>query len=293
MKTKSKVLLALAFLTAGTIAAASTSTFAWFTTTRSATMTFKNVTVQKSVASLEANLYPLSGSAWGAATKEFTDATKMSEISSGDGVHFVKPIWKSEVDGDISGHTEGTPGVDYTYFLLEVINNGADGAPSLDVYFDKGTGIVPANSSTKADCAASLYSRAAVNHLGKVAKPAASLAAGTSYLVFENGSQTIDGSSAGATTTNYVSYSAPATYKKDALVDTNKQIVGDFNTVTRDSAVAKQSVVANLGAQEKAYSIVSVWLEGTKGTGVGTYFDDTVNGVINITLKLAAFESVA
>ena len=47
MKTKAKLVLALSVLTAGTAVAGATGTFAWFTTNRSATLVYSNVTAKK------------------------------------------------------------------------------------------------------------------------------------------------------------------------------------------------------------------------------------------------------
>ena len=56
MKTKAKLVLALSVLTAGTAVAGATGTFAWFTTNRSATLVYSNVTAVNNHGTLEVEL---------------------------------------------------------------------------------------------------------------------------------------------------------------------------------------------------------------------------------------------
>lgn len=292
MKTKSKILLALAFLTAGTIAAASTSTFAWFTTTRSVKLTYSTVSVINKQGNLEAKIYKYTD-AWGTEEQgqSVSTSTTISELSSADGVKFAKPKWDTVAGGKIIGNGTAEAGVDYSVAVVEVKNTGVNG---LSIYLDNGTKIAANSASNTKDAAAANLSRVAINavtgNLASIPNSAPGTADGTK--VFENNTEVKDvplvaGQYIDASTTP-VEY---GTALKPVPADTYFVNEAGFSALTASNLTAnsKQQLVANLAKDATAYFVVTVWLEGTKQTG--PYFNSCVGGKIDITLNLTAFEA--
>ncbi|MDY5440867.1 MAG: hypothetical protein SPG64_01410 [Candidatus Enteromonas sp.] len=295
MKAKSKILLALSVLTAGTLAAGATSTFAWFTTTRAVQLTYSKVTVLNDNGSLEAALYPLTdpkstSSAWSSSnTTEATSSISVSEISSKDGKTFSKPVWKVGAGGDVADAKDGVLGTDFIVLLLELKNTNAKG---LDVYLDLGTGIT-ANPDTPANKAAAALSRVAVYSVGASIPDsyAAGVTAGkdSKSIVFENG-QPADFTEVGNTAFQTNKYFDGTTKTETTLPDTITHVVGDFTKCTSDSLQATQKLATDLknGASTQ-YFYVAMWLEGTKTTG--DYFNSSAGGLFNVNLNLVAFDA--
>lgn len=296
MKAKSKILLALSVLTAGTLAAGATSTFAWFTTTRAVELTYSKVTVLNDNGSLQAALYPLTdpkntSSAWSSSnTTEATSSISVSEISSKDGKTFSKPVWKVGAGGEVANAKDGVLGTDFIVLLLELKNTNAKG---LDVYLDLGTGIT-ANSDIPANKAAAALSRVAVYSVG--AEIPTSYAAGVTAgeasksIVFENGQPADFTTGVGNTAFQTNNYFDGTTKTETTLPDTITHVVGDFTKCTSDSLQATQKLATGLkdGASTQ-YFYVAMWLEGTKTTG--DYFNSSAGGLFNVKLNLVAFDA--
>lgn len=296
MKTKSKILLALAFLTAGTIAAASTSTFAWFTTTRSVALTYSTVSVINKQGNLQAKIYKYDGG-WKTKDQEGQSVdtnTTISELSSADGVTFAKPKWDTVAGGKISGNGTAEVGVDYSVALVEVKNTGVN---ALSIYLDNGTKIAANSPSNTHDAAAANLSRVAINavtgSLDSIQNSAPGKASGT--IVFENDTVVTADPAVTLVAGQYIdASSAPVEYDaalKPVPADTYFVNEGGFTALTASNLAAnsKQQLVANLAKDATAYFVVTVWLEGTKETGA--YFNSCVGGKIDITLNLTAFEA--
>ena len=102
MKNKTKGLIALIAMTAATAIAAGSSTFAWFTTNRSANLSFNKITIQKRGSNeLKAELLNLGLETLSADKQSLTVATpanaEASDISSKDGVQLYAPVWGNKV----------------------------------------------------------------------------------------------------------------------------------------------------------------------------------------------------
>ena len=101
MKTKAKLTLAISVMSAAVLAAGVTSTFAWFTTQQSATVSYGNLTVS-TVSSLTVSVKQIGFVAdddFSDPTSNYADnSTEMGLVSTTDGKEFVAPSTLHSVD---------------------------------------------------------------------------------------------------------------------------------------------------------------------------------------------------
>ena len=314
MKTKAKLILAMSVLTAGVVAAGATGTFAWFTTNRAAALTYKTVTATKNAGNLDAYIAgeDASKTAWGdakhaesvlgAKAAASADAvTKVSDISSRDGVSFCKPIWKT-ISGEgqpVSKHEAGERGVDYSTFYFKVTNTGNT---PLQVYLNSETGIVASNSGNANDLNAAKYTRIAINETkedgatGKAVFALPTLSESSTTWLIENNE---------GITTNYLPYNAGVT---DGTLATSETLAKTgINHFTTGLSAVNTSNYSGLGTQmigkldaansdsptavKTRYYVVSVWLEGTKSDTDD--FQKAADGSVNINIDLTAIQVAA
>ena len=101
MNNKTKIMLGLSVLTAGTLAAGATGTLAWFTTNKTATATYNNIKVVGTQGNLGVEIKAVNGDATIANDAEHATSTATgtgaftSDVSSNDGIHFYQPDWTS------------------------------------------------------------------------------------------------------------------------------------------------------------------------------------------------------
>jgi hypothetical protein len=145
MKNKSKVIVGLSALLAVAAGSAATGTYAWFTTTRTATASLQSVGVYAQNDSLNVSGTKMSG--FEGAIGEtitvagFSGSTKGLTDVSGDGVNMYRPEW--DVDdterttatgiATLSDYCGSDPLSGYLRFKLHFSTNGA----KLNVYLDK------------------------------------------------------------------------------------------------------------------------------------------------------------
>ena len=305
MKTKAKLILAMSVLTAGVVAAGATGTFAWFTTNRAAQLNYTNVIAQKNAGNLDVHMGAgTSESGFSAGTKAVTGPghdiayveksaatdsnAKISDVSSGDGLKFVKPIWQT-VSGNnqvATTYKDGVWGVDYTTFWFKVTNTGTN---PLNVYLNSATaikGVENADAEQKAkNDAAAKVARVAINAASKGEGDAPVMpSTATETWILENKSAVnqqyvtpglADGTQAALSTITgekaFVLNDSPALQKIDS-----------------SSHPAPQLLVESLAKENSAYFVVSVWLEGTKDQNDN--FDNAAGGSISVLLDLAGTE---
>ena len=108
MNNKTKIMLGLSALTAGTLAAGATGTLAWFTTNKTATATYSKITAASTTGNLKASIAGVTnknaksdGYSY-AATAE-AEGSKTADVSSQDGLTFGQPEWVGQAN-----NSEGT-----------------------------------------------------------------------------------------------------------------------------------------------------------------------------------------
>jgi hypothetical protein len=287
MKNKTKLVLGLSILTAAALTAGATGTFAWFTTNRKATTTFQNITAQSVEGSLTVVMGTLTDAeaktAGGLADKTtatIESASKMTDVSSRDGVMFARPNWtttagntaENGINGiaDVSSLDYGKKGYWTAYYIG--LHNG--GGKSADVYLDAGSAIKAA-SEKSADSDAASWTRVAINVANTGETAPQSLA--------QSGTKVIQGTSAGS---KYVAPSATSKTYVEAGVGEDYAPITALNDVvgaTDVKTIAAQKIVT-IPSNKTQYLTVSVWLEGTAKTAQ----DSAIGGVVNIQLNFAA-----
>ena len=297
MKTKAKLVLALSVLTAGTAVAGATGTFAWFTTNRSATLTYSKVVAQSSNAKLEVKLGGITDSGlteqtnYNAEDGSFADAISLTsaksfttDVSSVDGKKFYKPDWKGVAgnNAEVYSVKEATDGFTQFYFTVKNTGNSAT-----HVFFNEGTAVMANAAGNTADAALAQWTRVAVLEAKDSTNTpkAADVADATLKVMFEN-------VASGANKGQGIASTDVTTDKKATITDvadaTHK--VGAFEAVV--SGVTKttnnKAYLGELAANTTKAYIVSVWLEGTEADNQ----DAAAGGAVDVTLKLTGIETV-
>ena len=300
MKTKSKLVLALAVLTAGTAFAGASGTFAWFTVSRSAILSYSKVTAQATGPNLEATfLATISGVTntltSGSGTQTASSAASFtSDISSGDGVTMAKPNWITEAGGETTGIAGVSAVTDvskfFTRFIIKVTNTAAEGQGDLDLYLDKNCAIT-ANSTeagtqkTKDDNLAK-WTRVGVVFLGSSTPENAAgwvAAGGVKPVVFENA----DGGTKGKyvevnpSANSLVYASIPDTTNYSTAVST------DFVVDSTSKRTSKNYIGTVEDNKSTVYLGVTVWMEGTEFDNQ----DPAKEGVVDIKIGLSSREA--
>lgn len=299
MKTKAKLVLALSVLTAGTAVAGATGTFAWFTTNRSATLTYSKVTAYNNHGTLEVKISSWSDKA-GTVNNQPSDGTNpakhsvvgsakstTTDISSADGVNLFKPIWKGESgEGKEAEKMVNAVAGEYTTYYFSIANTGET---SLNVFLDQGTKIKPNAADTttdqgKKDLALASFSRFAINYFGTTAPEENSSLVKDSTKVIET---------SGGNTGKYVdALTGTKVVSKDLTqVEGVNSFIGDLSPVTSATATTAPQFLKTVAKNETHYFTVTVWLEGTKGDGAT--FNACAGGLIDVDIVLAAFETAA
>lgn len=295
MKTKAKLVLALSVLTAGTAVAGATGTFAWFTTNRSATLTYSKITAYNNHGSLDVEIHNLSdagakennvkpsedGNTKATHTVEGVSSTT-TDVSSQDGITVVKPVWKGESgEGKDIYKTEAAKmGTEYVMYYFSVSNTGET---ALNVFLDTGTAIKATSDANENDVALRDYSRVAINEFADTTAPTTTsefTAANTKAFEYKAGTMgkyLPAKEVAGAAT----SVDMTTTHWTDALPATS--------SASSPTGPNKDQHLVTLAKDAKKFFVVSVWLEGTKANGAD--FNKCAGGSISVDIALSAYEA--
>jgi hypothetical protein len=299
MKNKTKLVLGLAALTAVTAGVATTSTLAWFTTTRNATVSFtgagiysnngnlqmKYVKVDKSTTTESSSDYVSTVSIAGVTDKGVTDISM--DASSTAGAKFYQPKWNpttiAETDGDSSEYkgfvatsieavTNTDTVISFVHFQIILSNTGTN---VLNTYLSSGTGIT-ATGTTAQTTAALKAARVAIYN-------------GTTLLSYF-GSATAD------STLNYVKSDTGAklygaeNFSLGTLSTTGTAAhIGAFGAVTT-GATDQVTTYNTLKPITKGTDVtldVYSWIEGTSAGAVS----DALSGVVKFNLDIVAFNA--
>lgn len=310
MKTKAKLILAMSVLTAGVVAAGATGTFAWFTTNRAAQLAYSTVTAQKNAANLDVymgegtskNTFNTgtkaeTGSGHDIAYVSKTASSQVSDVSSGDGLIFAKPIWKTVAGNNeyASSFKDGIWGTDYMSFWFKVENTGNN---PLDVYLNSATAITPKVAEDANDIKAAKYARVAINAASKneSSDVAALPASATNTWLLENTSArdqqyvAMPENKSAETKVVATNITTGDTLKSFVLDVSAKEIKG-ISSTSKPTNQKLCSLKAYGETGYTAYFVVTVWLEGTKDDG--TDFDTAAGGQFDVLLDLAGVEAAA
>ncbi|MCQ2742802.1 MAG: hypothetical protein MJ239_05860 [Bacilli bacterium] len=308
MKNKSKLLLATSVLTAATIAAGATGTFAWFTTNRTASVTITNITAKANNSTLKVDLInayndsSFTKETVGDSEVNATSASNIADVSSEKGLVFTQAVFVSGTESaDTTGAGDGAKLSKikqvnntekcYTQYYLTITNVKEDGATTgkaLDVYLGENTKITAGGANQK-DLNLAGWSRVAIASVG-TAKPASVPTAEgdgvTNIVTFKT---SISGA-AGVVTAGkylknepctagdlYTNHLGTATIKTDA-----------FPTVTGTSETPSgNNYLGEIAPGATQYYLVSVWMEGTEAMNQNSAKD----GIMGVSLDIRAFDA--
>ena len=299
MKTKSKLLVALSALTVGTVAAGATATYAWFTTSRSASATISNITAKNPNGSLSISITNIQGlgspSGNGSASASaLFGSNPLIDLSSKDGTYFYSDYVSS---GNTDFSDDNTPDSYVAYnretgfvqFSLTITNAAESGIGSLDVYLDPAnTRINPVQGDDAKDQAMANWIRVAI------AKQAS--AAGThtmtdltsaGNLVFMNNTnpsdvdnQYVNNSGAIAT------YSDPDTENFYSTIDSIPSVDAQDGDGIAANKTDASTYVGTIKGGESIYLTCAIWLEGTCAIS-----DAAEGGLVNVVLGFAGLDT--
>ena len=274
MNKKNKVLLSTVGLLLLSGVAATSSTFAWFTTVRSATINYSDATASTKSGNL--NIAYVSSENTLSNTPEagdnvvtITGVNKVTDIS-GDGATFYKPVWASQTSASVGTasfiNTVAAAEGFYIDFTVTVSRDNALAEEGLKVYLGAGTKFTDKNG-TGADIVPTLR-LAVLNASAVVLRWAPEAEADAKYLV--SGAPDVENSTYGLNTHKFTAETA-STLK-----------TGDITTATTQTAAdALGFMVADLSTSTAISANITfrAWIEGTDA--------QTVNAVVGEAFSLA------
>ena len=291
MNNKSKIVLGLAAMVAGTVGVGTTATFAWFTTQNTATLSFANAHVVSDNASIliqyEAvtnnhitDAQVTSGRTAPAGSVTIAGASVDCRDISGDGSTFYRPHWKTfNVEADSMSPIVNTSSKSYfVTFGLAVTNKGA---AATKVFIGKTSSVSGAEG---AGAQAAKATRISVRE-GATAAAATTLMSTWQY-------DPTDGTA--NTNYNYIVADATATsangaYKLAGYKLSNPTaatfFAGPYTTdATYANTDAGRLLTTFTTQNETRHLVISMWIEGT----VAAATDACIGGDVNLNLVLDA-----
>lgn len=277
MNKKNKVLLSAVGLVLLSGIAATSSTFAWFTTVRTASINYTEATVTSAsgnlVVAYKSSQNTVTGNTVGNVTT-ITGANSITDIS-GDGKTFYKPVWAVPTTTASVINTVSTADGFYVDFTVTVSRSNPLAQNGLKVYLGEGTEIVGKTDSANQALNDSVVPATRLAVLGSdgevVLRWAPFAETSPEYLVA--------GTGAYGTTTHQV--------QADSALKT-----GAITTETTIAAAdAAGYLVANLASGTLASTDLTfrIWIEGEDAQTVNAI----IGGVFNVNIALYALEVVA
>lgn len=292
MNKKNKVLLSTIGLVLLSGIAATGSTFAWFTSVRTASINFNDATVETKSGNLVI-AYKDTGDDGDISTSQtgnvltITGSNKITDVS-GDGVNFYKPVWADSASTVASVINAVSTSVGhYVEFGITVSRSNAAGANGLKVYLGTGTTI------TGKDVVEATPGSPTPGEIAQQAKNDDVVAATRLAVVDASDAVKLRWAPVAETSPEYLTSTPGSAYgltthtlqSDGALLPA--AIPADL-TVIPGTASAYE--VADLtGAVTSADLTFRVWIEGTDAQTI----NDIIGGVISVNIALYALEVVA
>lgn len=268
MKTKSKLLLALSALTVGTVAAGATGTYAWFTASRTASIS-TTVTATNTRGNLAIGYYGFASQntiATDSPANESSQASftvdsgfTLSDVSSKEGATFYSAVIGP--DGEPDSYRKANSG--YLQFIVELKNLNTAGA--VEAYLDKGA--ISLTNSEESPAYLSTWTRVAIstnkNNNPKSTGFVNSDLTQAGHLVFMNN----NGGTLGETLNKFVAKEGAAT--EGEILGT---YTGDENFFSQISSIpavpasvdtSADCYLGQIAAGGSIFVSVAVWMEGT------------------------------
>ncbi len=297
MNTKTKIMLGLSVLTAGTLAAGATGTFAWFTTNKTAKATYSKIVATADTQKIKVVIggvtdngiatgtnYDSTTDTWSTEAKSGTSANSFTgDVSSADGLKLVKPQWVTSAanDAPVYGIRDAKT-TEYTQYYVALTNTGTS---SVKVFLNQNTTITATTADKNEDEALAKWTRVAVVETTLTAAPTTVQSTGTLKALFENDvtgalkSKYVSGVTAGTDETTLTVSDLPTASE-------SVHQVGKYSTVTSSTATTVKGYLGELAKDETKYYVVSVWMEGTEADNQ----DAAEGGAIDVTLGFTGIE---
>lgn len=304
MKTKSKLLLGLTAALAASVGVASTATFAWFTTTRTASVNFTSTSVYSTKGNLAIAYSAIAyggttGSVAGNIATVNANTEDVTDIS-GDGLNFYRPNWIPGGEGYYANnfstiHNGLENGVATTYFVTFNITLTNNGSGDLDAYLDTGSDVYaygsklePATNTSK-DNDAAAGTRVAI-YEGSTLKSLWHCIADTNGYHYLK--STAGGDAYGAVTGGVA---ATTNYSLETLTDSGLAAstfhAGKFTTpVAHGFTNQSGQSLGSITAGSSIVLTVVIWLEGTATTSTNNATHNAVGGKVAVDLAIAAVD---
>jgi hypothetical protein len=308
MKNKSKVILGLSSILAVSAGVAGVSTFAWFTTQRTASATVASLSVHSrdGSISLKAGTVDNGGITTTSTSYSYaaslTGTGSMNDVSSADGKKFYHPNWKAGKEGveagsitEITSNTSPTA-LSFREFTLTFKNGGTAGTDNaFDIYLTAGSKIEGATSDAVNQHAATAMRMAILDstkttllaywQYGVEGVAAATPTAVKPYQ-YNAVSMTAD---TGAKT----AYTIADHYLVNQALNTKATLgtsgttcdFADVNTATADQKAKQKITTSALAAGDEVTVDVRFWIEGTADVCTTS---DADGGIAQATLQFAA-----
>lgn len=285
MKNKKQLMFGTLALVLLSGIAASSTTLAWFTTTRTASLNFTSATIENKSSNLVVN-YVESLNSFDTVDPTpnaiaLTGGNKVTDIS-GDGLSFYKPVWadSNATVASVINDVTATADEHYIDFVLKISRDNTNAANplGLKVYLGSGTKILPLDSGNAKDVDAVKASRMAVISYDDASRsnpavvhlhaPEAEPAATATHLAV-NASET--------------AYGIAGYELKDVSTTLNSAA---FNTATKQADATYE--IADLTSDSEAYVGFRFWIEGTDAETTNA---KALGGMFKVALDIYALEA--
>lgn len=287
MNKKSKLLLTSVGLAVLSGIAATGSTFAWFTATRTASLSYSKATVETTTSNLKISYLGNAGT-FSDPSGGITNVTELDLLGgaaitdiSGDGLEFVKPVWSatSTIASDIN--SVDTAVGNYLEVSISVINEGSS---VLNVYLGEGTGI-SAHDQEAASQKALKAARLAVI----TGEEGTTLADQVQFIIVADENDTVH---------EYLSAeSVDATFPLnfgngdvDTYIETYENVIHQDDIETKHLISDANAIGAKLGVIEGNSDLkvtFRLWIEGQDPDAV----NDAIGGVLDFAADIYALEA--
>ena len=283
MKNKKQLMFGTLALVLLSGIAASSTTLAWFTTTRTASLNFTSATIENKSSNLVVNyVESLNNFDTVGATQNaiaLTGGNKVTDIS-GDGLSFYKPVWAdndatvASVINDVTGTADGH----YIDFLLHITreNINATTPVGFKVYLGAGTAISPLDSGNQKDVDAVKASRMAVISYDDAARS-------NPAVVHLHAPEAEPAATHLAVNASETAYGIAGYELKDVSTTLNSAA---FNTATKQADATYE--IADLTSDSEAYVGFRFWIEGTDAETTNA---KALGGMFKVALDIYALEA--
>jgi len=308
MKKKTQVILGLSSIVAVTAGVAGASTFAWFTTTRTAQVNLTSAKIYNTTSKLVISYGSTDGSTDGSITsggyrEGHTDIidvvgstnAKMTDVS-GDGVSLYRPDWVPGGEGvtasAINKMTNASPTTPDYYYLKFSITLSNDGNARMKVFLNTGSSVFAhapdGGSATAASTTAAKATRVAILDSNN------DLVTTWQYNTEQSTTKTDYKYLAAATGGTAYGVSG---YEEKAIASADKFHLGDFSSVysgfisgdetESDQYLCTLEAKDTTGDNQTLWFVI--WLEGTSNYAKNTDAVDAIGGLVDMTINIAGY----